>query len=264
MSDHHAVNVRSSTAPSLTLLPRPFDLADPFSGYLTVPGGDIVTRFGDFGKSTRLRQPVRLSLNSLWGHESDGAARYRLLPKDEDFIYDFNKSQVALALANHQTFPAVTGLGGSMAVASLPACAMSFLHLHPRASELLVVTSGRLITEMVPEAGVLDASGNQRIIRADLGANQMTVFPQGSFHTQVNPECTPASAVVSFTSDEGGTAMVAAQLFALSDDVIGTSFGSSIAGEDIDRVRQAIPKNLVLKVEECLKMSRNKDRDRNL
>ncbi|KAK1714540.1 RmlC-like cupin domain-containing protein [Colletotrichum acutatum] len=197
------------------------------------------------GSATSLSLTARIQL------ADSGAARYRLLPKDEDFIYDFNKSQVALA--NRQTFPAVTGLGGSMAVASLPACAISFLHLHPRASELLVVTSGRLITEMVPEAGVLDASGNQRIIRADLGANQMTVFPQGSFHTQVNPECTPASAVVSFTSDEGGTAMVAAQLFALSDDVIGASFGSSIAGEDIDRVRQAIPKNLVLKVEECLK-----------
>ncbi|KAK1637654.1 RmlC-like cupin domain-containing protein [Colletotrichum phormii] len=192
-----------------------------------------------------------LSLTAQLQIADSGAARYRLLPKDEDFIYDFNKSQVALA--NRQTFPAVTGLGGSMAVASLPACAMSFLHLHPRASELLVVTSGRVITEMVPEAGVLDADGKQRVIRADLGPNQMTVFPQGSFHTQVNPECTPASAVVSFTSDEGGTAMVAAQLFALSDDVIETSFGSSIAGEDIDRVRQAIPKNLVLKVEECLK-----------
>ncbi|KXH68388.1 hypothetical protein CSAL01_00261 [Colletotrichum salicis] len=165
-----------------------------------------------------------LSLTAQLQLADSGAARYRLLPKDEDFIYDFNKSQVALA--NRQTFPAVTGLDGSMAVASLPACAMSFLHLHPRASELLVVTSGRLITEMVPEAGVLDADGKQRVIRADLGPNQMTVFPKGSFHTQ---------------------------LFALSDDVIETSFGSSIAGEDIDRVRQAIPKNFVLKVEECLK-----------
>ncbi|KAL2881062.1 hypothetical protein SGCOL_003721 [Colletotrichum sp. CLE4] len=196
------------------------------------------------------KSATSLSLTAQLQLADSGAARYRLLPRDEDFIYDFHKSQVALA--NRQTFPAVTGLGGSMAVASLPACAMSFLHLHPRASELLVVTSGRLITEMVPEAGVLDADGKQRVIRADLGPNQMTVFPQGSFHTQVNPECTPASAVVSFTSDEGGTAMVAAQLFALSDDVIETSFGSSIDGEDIDRVRQAIPKSLVLKVGECL------------
>ncbi|OHF01758.1 hypothetical protein CORC01_02949 [Colletotrichum orchidophilum] len=192
-----------------------------------------------------------LSLTAQLQLADTGAARYRLLPKDEDFVYDFNKSPVALA--NRQTFPAVAGLGGSMAVASLPACAMSFLHLHPRASELLVVTSGHLMIEMVPEAGVLGPDGKQRVIRADLGPNQMTVFPMGSFHTQVNPECTPASAVVSFTSDEGGTSMVASQLFALSDEVIETSFGSSIAGEDIDKVRQAIPKNLVLKVEECLK-----------
>ncbi|KAF9871293.1 hypothetical protein CkaCkLH20_11214 [Colletotrichum karsti] len=202
-------------------------------------------RRGDNDSATGLSLTAQLQLADT------GAARYKLLPNDEDFVYDFNTSQVALA--NRVTFPAVTGLGGSMAVASLPACAMSFLHLHPRASEFLVVTSGRILTEMVPEAGVVGADGKQRVIRADLGPNQMTVFPQGSFHTQVNPECAPASAVVSFSSDEGGTAMVAAQTFALSDDVITTSFGGSIAGEDIDKVRQAIPKNLVLKVESCLK-----------
>lgn len=62
---------------------------------------------------------------------------------------------------------------------------MAFLHLHPRASELFAVTSGRVVTEMVPEAGVVTADGKQRVIRTDLSAGMLTIFPQGSFHTQV-------------------------------------------------------------------------------
>lgn len=38
----------------------------------------------------------------------------------------------------------------------------------------------------------------------------------------------------------------------MSDDVIAAAFGQSIAGEDIDRVRGAIPASIALGVEECL------------
>lgn len=43
--------------------------------------------------------------------------RYRLLPNDEDFVFDFNKSQAPFA--DRKTFPALTGSGGSMAAAAL-------------------------------------------------------------------------------------------------------------------------------------------------
>jgi hypothetical protein len=129
---------------------------------------------------------------------------------------------------------------------------MNTLHVHPRSAELQIVTSGRLITEMVPENGVLDKDGKRRVIRTELTANMMTPFYQGSVHTQYNPECKPATFIATFASEDFGTGQVADETFALSDDVIAATFGQSIAGEDIDKVRAAIPKSIALGVEKCL------------
>ncbi|KAF6837101.1 hypothetical protein CPLU01_03213 [Colletotrichum plurivorum] len=192
-----------------------------------------------------------LSLTAQLQLADSATDRYGLLPNDEDFVFDFNKSQAPFA--DRKTFPALTGSGGSMAAAALAPCSIGFVHLHPRAAELFIVTSGRILTEMVPEAGVRGADGKQRVIHTELGPNQMTVFPAGSFHTQLNPDCVPARAVAAFTSEDGGTSVVASQTFALSDDVIEATFGGSIAGEDIEKVRSAIPQALAVNVEECLK-----------
>lgn len=129
---------------------------------------------------------------------------------------------------------------------------MSFLHLHPRATELFAVTLGRVLTEMIPEIGVPDSEGNQRVIRADLTAGMVTLFPGGSFHTQVNPECVPANITAAFNSEDPGAAVIAEQMFGFSDDVISTAFGGTIAGEDIDKIRDAIPGPVVTTIEECL------------
>lgn len=195
--------------------------------------------------------------------------RYSLLPNDKNFTYSFEHSEALFA--NRQTFPALVGTGGSMAIAEFPrmqcachqltiiyvancppACSIGFLHLHPRAAELFVVVSGHVHTEMVPEAGVVDASGKQRVIRTELGPKQMTFFPMGSFHTQVNPECEPAMAVASFPSEDSGASAVVGQTFALSDNIIESAFGQSIQGQDIDKVRHALPQGMVTKVESCL------------
>lgn len=133
------------------------------------------------------------------------------------------------------------------------ACGMNTLHVHPRSAELQIVTAGRLITEMVPENGVLDKDGKRRVIRTELKANMMTPFYQGSVHTQFNPDCEPATFVAAFAAEDFGTGQIADETFALGDDVIAATFGQSIAGEDIDRVREAIPASIALGVEDCLK-----------
>lgn len=129
---------------------------------------------------------------------------------------------------------------------------MNTLHVHPRSAELQLVTSGRLITEMVPENGVNDAEGNRRVIRTELGPNMMTPFYIGSVHTQYNPDCEPATFVAALPSEDFGAGQVAQEVFAVSDNVIAATFGQSIAGEDIDKVRGAIPASIALGVEECL------------
>lgn len=130
---------------------------------------------------------------------------------------------------------------------------MASLHIHPRSAELFVVLSGHITAEMAPESGVVDDDGKPRVIRTELDPGMMTVFPQGSFHTQINTNCDPALTVASFASEDPGASLVAPQTFALGDDFVVNSFGGSIAGEDIDAIRDAIPQGALFMVEECLK-----------
>ncbi|ENH63361.1 Spherulin-1B [Fusarium oxysporum f. sp. cubense race 1] len=82
--------------------------------------------------------------------------------------------------------------------------------------------------------------------------NMMTPFYQGSIHTQFNPDCEPATFIATFATEDFGTGQIADELVSLSDDVIAATFGQSIAGEDIDKVRQAVPKSIALGVDKCL------------
>ncbi|KAL5002689.1 RmlC-like cupin domain-containing protein [Aspergillus recurvatus] len=191
-----------------------------------------------------------LSLTAQLKLADTAIERYALLPDDSDFVFDFNTAEAPIATS--QNFYPLVGTGISFNMGSLPACSMSFVHLHPRATELLTLTSGHVLTEMVPETGVTDSSGNPRVIRTDLHAGQMTIFPTGSFHTQVNPDCSAANFTAAFTSDEFALGMVARQIFEFSDDIIAASFGEVIAGEDIEKVRDAIPTSLAIAVEGCL------------
>lgn len=115
-----------------------------------------------------------------------------------------------------------------------------------------MVVQGRLRTEMVPENGVLDGQGNRRTIRNDVGLFDMVPFYQGSFHTQFNPDCADAIFVASFPSEDPGTGQVLDQTLAFSDDIISAASGQSIAGEDIDAIRGAIPASIAAGVDECL------------
>ncbi|GFF79963.1 hypothetical protein CNMCM6936_003307 [Aspergillus lentulus] len=196
------------------------------------------------------RSASELSLTAQLRLADTAVERYKLLPKDEDFVFNF--AGASFPVATSQNFHALVGTGISFSISQLPACSMSFLHLHPRATELFAITSGRVLSEMVPEAGVLDSENHQRVIRAELGPGMLTIFPAGSFHMQVNPDCEPANFTAAFNSDEFAVGIVAAQTFSFSDDVIARTFGETIAGEDIEKVRHAIPATMAIKVEECL------------
>lgn len=50
--------------------------------------------------------------------------RYTLLPEDKDFLFNFNSTPSAMA--NSQTFPALTGSGLSLASAQIPGIYSSF------------------------------------------------------------------------------------------------------------------------------------------
>ena len=127
---------------------------------------------------------------------------------------------------------------------------MAPLHLHPRATEVFLLVNGTVHTEMVPESGVLTADGDQRVIRTQLKPGQMTVFPAGSFHAQVNTECEPVFAVAAFSAEDPGAGAVVPGALAFSDEFAGPAFG--IKGEDVDSYRERIPEGAAGVVEECL------------
>ncbi|KAL3304326.1 spherulin 1A precursor [Colletotrichum asianum] len=201
-------------------------------------------------------------------NENSAADRFKLLPDDKQFVFDFNQKQAnpgkggELVAANRKTFPALVSTGAGMAVGRVKPCGMNTLHVHPRSVELQIVTEGRLITEMAPENGVLAADGKtRRIIRTELSPYMMTPFYQGSVHSQFNPDCTDAIFVASFTSEDFGTGQIADETFAFSDDLIAATFGQSIDGEDIEMVRAAIPASIALGVDACLKKCNIKKRE---
>ncbi len=121
---------------------------------------------------------------------------------------------------------------------------------------MLVLLSGRLVTETIPELGaVVDVNGTkqQRVIRNELAPDTLTVFDQGALHTQINPDCDDATALTVFSAEDGGFGFVADQAFALPDDVIATQLGDAISGADIDRIRKALPAGVAAQIDACVK-----------
>ncbi|PMD43300.1 RmlC-like cupin [Hyaloscypha variabilis F] len=189
--------------------------------------------------------------------------RFALLPQDSQFVFDFGNPALKgkggkggdLIAANRKTFPALVGTGSGMAVGFLGPCGFNTPHVHPRGTELQIVTSGRLVTEMLPENGVFtnnNAAEGRRVITNTVNTFQMTPFYQGSIHTQFNPDCTPVTFVAGFNHEDFGTGQAADELFAMSPDVVSAAFGQAIDGADVAKFKGAIPTSIALGVEQCL------------
>lgn len=201
-----------------------------------------------------------LSLTARLSLADTAADRYLLL-NDSQFVFDFNQPRGNggkggdIFAANRKTFPALVGAGSGMALGFLGPCGFNTPHVHPRATELQVVTSGRVIVEMAPENGVFidgDRTKGRRIIKNELKTNMMTPFYIGSVHSQYNPDCEPASFVASFNSEDFGTGQVADELFALGPETVAAAFGQAIDGAEVNSFKGAIPASIALGVEECL------------
>jgi hypothetical protein len=189
------------------------------------------------------------------------ADRFALLPQDEQFKFSFNQPASIskgghLVAANRQTFPALVGSGSGMAVGFLKGCGFNTPHIHPRATELQIVTQGILQTEIVPENGVFtkpgDATSGRRVIKNTINQFEMQPFYQGSVHTQFNPTCDPVVFVASFNNEDFGASQIVDELLAMSPNIITAAFGEAVDGADIDKFKSAIPTSIAQGVEECL------------
>jgi mannose-6-phosphate isomerase-like protein (cupin superfamily) len=199
--------------------------------------------------SKRQSNSSELSLTAKLTLADNSVDRYNLLT-DKDFVYDFNNP--TSLFADRKSFPPLVGQDAALALGSIRPCGLGPLHIHPRAAELFVALNGTVVTEFVPEGGVLTADGKPRVIRNTLSAGQMTVFPAGAFHIQMNPACEAVSILAAFSDEDPGAGLILAQVFTLDDEIISGVFGESIDGEDIDRIRKALPPFIGEAVDTCL------------
>jgi hypothetical protein len=134
-----------------------------------------------------------------------------------------------------------------MAIGFLGPCGFNTPHTHPRGTELNVVVQGSLVTTMILENGV-------RAVNHNASLYQMSLLPQGALHQEYNPDCTSTVFVAGFNNEDPGAQQTQDTFFKLEDNVIQAAFGGDIySGEDIDLIRDMIPANVALGVEECLR-----------
>lgn len=121
--------------------------------------------------------------------------------------------------ASLKEFPGLVGQSVSYAVLEFPVGCINPVHIHPRATELLFVTSGSL------QVGFVDT--NNTLYSQKLETGDMFVFPKGLVHFQYNSNTTePALAVSAFGSASAGTQSIANSVFnsTIYEGILVTSF----------------------------------------
>ncbi|KAF7334305.1 RmlC-like cupin [Mycena sanguinolenta] len=174
------------------------------------------------------------------------------LPKDSQFVFDFFNPTAGVStgaggsviLANVASFPAVVGNGAAMAVGILEPCGMNTPHTHPRATEIQFNVNGTIRTGMITENG-------GRFIMTDLQPGQMTIFPQGSIHFQINEGCEPALFVSGLNSEDPGALQIAQRFLGLPPDIVAATLGD-IGIEEVMGLNDLIPDSVALGTDECL------------
>ncbi|KAF8675258.1 hypothetical protein HU200_047932 [Digitaria exilis] len=131
---------------------------------------------------------------------------------------DTDKFTVSKATAAE--FPALLGQSVSYAGLVYGSGTVNPPHIHPRASELLVVVQGTLLV------GLVDAARNGTVYTAALEAGDMFVFPKGMVHWQWNNGSDVARAFSAFGSASPGTISLPTALFetGIDDAVLEKSF----------------------------------------
>ncbi|XVF70551.1 hypothetical protein PTKIN_Ptkin11bG0170700 [Pterospermum kingtungense] len=136
-----------------------------------------------------------------------------------DYPPNFKVTKASMA-----EFPALNGQSVSFATLEYPAGTLNPPHIHPRASELLVVVDGSI------EVGFVDTTG--KLFTQTLQLGDIFVFPKGLLHYQYNPSSDqPAMAVSAFGSANAGTISIPSTVFAtgIDDDVLAKGFKTDVA-----------------------------------
>ncbi|KAG0481666.1 hypothetical protein HPP92_012524 [Vanilla planifolia] len=131
-----------------------------------------------------------------------------------------NSYGVNASFADVRFFPGLNTLGISMARVVLDPGGVVPAHTHPRASEMVFVTEGRLLMGFVTTDG--------RYFSKVLGAGEVFVFLSGLMHFQYNVGTKKAVEIVAYNSQLPGLLLAAPALFGstptIPDVVLAKSF----------------------------------------
>ncbi|KAE7998464.1 hypothetical protein FH972_003008 [Carpinus fangiana] len=130
-----------------------------------------------------------------------------------DFVYSglgvagntSNLLKAAVTPAFVTEFPALNGLGISLARLDMAPGGVAPVHTHPGATEVVHVVSGKITAGFI--------SGANKVYYKTLNKGDLIIFPQGLLHFLENAETTPAEAYFSFNSVSPGSQLVDFALF---------------------------------------------------
>lgn len=142
------------------------------------------------------------------------------------------KTTALVTKATLKEFPALEGQRVSVSAIMYPPSGMNLPHVHPRASELLIVLLGSL------EVGFVDTTN--RLFTQTLQAPDMFIFPKGLVHFQVNTKTdSPSIALGIFGSASAGTVSLPSTVFGsgISAEILAKAFKTD--EETISKLIQA-------------------------
>jgi Cupin len=117
--------------------------------------------------------------------------------------------------------------GASVNVVDLEPCGVIAPHVHPRGTELAVVTKGEI------QFGFVEELGGRGLITATAKARESYVQPQGLIHFDLNPSCEPAQFITFNPATDAGISLVVPSVLLLPDEVIRATLGT----EDLSAVK---------------------------
>lgn len=130
--------------------------------------------------------------------------------------------------ASYNNFPAVNGLGISIARLDLDAGGVVPLHTHPRSSEILILTEGTLISGLI--------SSDNKVYLTTLKKGDVMIYPKALLHFQYNsPKSKPATFYVGFNHENPGADVVPFNLFG---NAFPTELMSANTFIDADEIRR--------------------------
>ncbi|CAF4294923.1 unnamed protein product, partial [Adineta steineri] len=120
----------------------------------------------------------------------------------------------------------------AMTIGYLGPCGINLPHAHPRATEINFSVDGDF------QIGFFQENGASFIMN-ELHKNQVAVFPKGAIHFEQNLNCTPATFVAAFNSEDPAT-------------IVGATLGG-LNISTIEDIRVHLAQNPSIGITECRK-----------